>query len=113
MIRSKLPEIPRDRKRKISSKRFLMILSSYADKIRQVRPEATFGSDFICGFPTETEEQFLNTVKLVKEAGITKLHVFPYSERAGTPAALMPQVPVEERRRRANILRQEGEEING
>ena len=82
-------------------------------KIRQIRPEAIFGSDFICGFPTETEEQFFNTVKLVREAGINKLHVFPYSERAGTPAALMPQVPVEERRRRACILRQEGEEING
>ena len=82
-------------------------------KIRQIRPEATFGSDFICGFPTETEEQFFNTVKLVREAGINKLHVFPYSERAGTPAALMPQVPVEERRRRACILRQEGEDING
>lgn len=81
-------------------------------KIRNIRPEATFGADFICGFPTETEEQFMNTVKLVREAGINKLHVFPYSERPGTPAALMPQVPVEERRRRAMILRQEGEIIN-
>ena len=62
-------------------------------KIRKVRPEATFGADFICGFPTETEEQFANTLKLVDEAGITKLHVFPYSERSGTPAAMMPQVP--------------------
>ncbi len=81
-------------------------------KIKAVRPDASFGADFICGFPTETKEQFLNTVKLVKEAGIGKLHVFPYSERPGTPAALMPQVPVEERRNRANILRQKGEEIN-
>lgn len=81
-------------------------------KIRAVRPEATFGADFICGFPSETEEQFMNTVKLVREAGINKLHVFPYSERPGTPAALMPQVPVEERRRRAAVLRQEGEVIN-
>lgn len=81
-------------------------------KIRAVRPEATFGADFICGFPTETEEQFMNTVKLVREAGINKLHVFPYSERPGTPAALMPQVSVEERRRRASVLRQEGEVIN-
>lgn len=82
-------------------------------KIREIRPEATFGADFICGFPTETEEQFMNTVKLVREAGIDKLHVFPYSERPGTPAALMPQVPVEERKRRAQILRQEGEAENG
>lgn len=77
--------------------------------IRKVRPEATFGADFICGFPTETDEQFMNTVKLVKEAGINKLHVFPYSEREGTPAAQMPQLPVSLRKKRAKILREEGE----
>jgi len=83
---------------------------SLCQAIRQVRPEATFGADFICGFPTETDEQFLNTVKLVKEAGLNKLHVFPYSEREGTPAAKMPQVPMEKRRERAKILREEGGE---
>ena len=77
--------------------------------LRAARPEATFGSDFICGFPTETEEQFQNTVRLVHQGGIKKLHVFPYSERPGTPAALMPQVPVEIRRERARILREQGE----
>lgn len=81
--------------------------------IRNVRPEATFGADFICGFPTETEEQFLNTIKLVSEASINKLHVFPYSERTGTPAALMPQIPMKIRRERAKILREEGEKLNG
>lgn len=77
--------------------------------IRQIRQEATFGSDFICGFPTETDENFQNTIKLVDEAGISKLHVFPYSERQGTPAALMPQVPVETRKERARILREKGD----
>ena len=75
-------------------------------QIRAVRPEATFGADFICGFPTETSEAFENTCKLVQEAGIGKLHVFPYSERPGTPAARMPQIDMEERRRRAKILRE-------
>ena len=79
--------------------------------IRAVRPEATFGADFICGFPTETDENFMNTVKLVDEAKITKLHVFPYSERPGTPAANMPQIPVEIRKERARILREHGEPI--
>lgn len=74
-------------------------------KIREKRPEATFGADFICGFPTESIEAFENTCKLVSEAGINKLHVFPYSEREGTPAARMPQIPMEERRRRAAVLR--------
>lgn len=81
-------------------------------KIRAVRPDAVFGADFICGFPGETDEQFANTVKLVTEAGISRLHVFPYSERAGTPAAKMPQLPVEVRRERARILRQHGEQSN-
>lgn len=82
------------------------------NKIRALRPEATFGADFICGFPTETEEAFNNTCKLVDEAGIDKLHVFPYSERKGTPAALMPQVDMEERRRRAKVLRSLREDGN-
>ena len=74
-------------------------------KLRAARSDSTFGADFICGFPTETEENFINTMKLVEEANITKLHVFPYSERPGTPAAKMPQVPVHIRRERAERLR--------
>lgn len=74
-------------------------------EIRLVRSDAVFGADFICGFPTETDENFQNTLKLVEEANITKLHVFPYSERPGTPAARMPQVPVNIRRKRAQTLR--------
>ncbi len=79
-------------------------------RIRQIRPEARFGADFICGFPGESVEAFENTCKLVTEAGLNKLHVFPYSERAGTPAAAWPQLPMFERRRRAEILRNLSEE---
>ena len=82
-------------------------------KIKNVRPDLVLGADFICGFPTETLEQFENTLKLVDEAGLTNLHVFPYSQRSGTLANNMPQLPMEERRRRAKILRQKGEMING
>ena len=74
-------------------------------KIRSVCSDATFGADFICGFPTESDENFKNTLKLVEEANINKLHVFPYSERPGTPASRMPQVPVNIRRKRAEELR--------
>ncbi|MBR6409736.1 MAG: tRNA (N(6)-L-threonylcarbamoyladenosine(37)-C(2))-methylthiotransferase MtaB [Alphaproteobacteria bacterium] len=80
------------------------------EKIRQVRKEATFGADFICGFPGETDEAFLNTCRLVDEARIDKLHVFPYSERAGTVAAKMEQTDMKIRRERAKILRQMREE---
>ena len=74
-------------------------------KIRQIRPDVKFGADFICGFPGESEEAFNNTCKLVNEAGLNKLHVFPYSQRSGTPAAKMRQIPMQERRRRSAILR--------
>ncbi len=64
----------------------------FCERVRKVRPDAVFGADLIAGFPTETEEQFNNTVSLVEEAGLTHLHVFPYSIREDTPAARMPQV---------------------
>jgi threonylcarbamoyladenosine tRNA methylthiotransferase MtaB len=75
------------------------------DRIRALRPDAVFGADLIAGFPTETEAMFANTLRLVEEAGLIWLHVFPYSGRPGTPAARMPQVPVAERRMRAARLR--------
>ena len=79
-------------------------------KIKEIKQQVKFGADFICGFPTETDKAFENTCKLVQEAGLSKLHVFPYSERSGTPAAKMEQLPMEERRRRAAILRDLSEE---
>ncbi len=60
--------------------------------LRAARPDIVFGADFIVGFPTETEEMFARTLALVEQCGLTHLHVFPYSPRPGTPAALMPQV---------------------
>lgn len=80
-------------------------------KLRAVRPDIVFGADFITGFPTETEAMFNNTLDLVKTAGITHLHVFPYSARPGTPAAKMPQLPVPARKERAKRLRAEGERL--
>lgn len=80
----------------------------FAAAVRRVRPCVVLGADFITGFPTETEEQFENTLLLVKEAGLTHLHVFPYSRRTGTPADKMPMVPVSERKNRARILRETG-----
>ena len=69
-------------------------------RLRALRPEIAFGADLIAGFPTETEAMFANTLALVEEAGLTYLHVFPYSARKGTPAARMPQVAGEQRRER-------------
>ncbi|MFP3120303.1 tRNA (N(6)-L-threonylcarbamoyladenosine(37)-C(2))-methylthiotransferase MtaB [Rickettsia sp. R2] len=81
----------------------------FCRKLRAIRPEVSFGADIIAGFPTETPEMFENTRKLISEAELQYLHVFPYSEREGTPAARMPQVPQNIRKERAEILRQEGQ----
>jgi len=77
-------------------------------RVRAVRPEIVFGADLIAGFPTETEAMFEQTLSLIEECDLTHLHVFPYSERPGTPAARMPAVPVAERRARALRLREAG-----
>ena len=78
-------------------------------KARSFRPEMAFGADIIAGFPTETEEMFQNTLNIVEECNLTFLHVFPYSEREGTPAARMPQVDPSVRKQRAARLRKLGE----
>jgi threonylcarbamoyladenosine tRNA methylthiotransferase MtaB len=77
-------------------------------RARALRPEIAFGADLIAGFPTETAAEARQSLDLVEEAGISFLHVFPYSERPGTPAARMPQVPVPLRRERAAALREAG-----
>ncbi|MFI4936160.1 MAG: tRNA (N(6)-L-threonylcarbamoyladenosine(37)-C(2))-methylthiotransferase MtaB [Caulobacterales bacterium] len=79
------------------------------EAVRRVRPQTAFGADFIAGFPTETDAAFENTVSFVGEAGLSFLHVFPYSARPGTPAARMPQVPAAVVRERAARLRAAGE----
>ena len=75
-------------------------------RIREALPDITVGADIIAGFPGETEEMFMNTVKLIDEICITHGHIFPYSERPGTPAAVMPQIDKHIRRERAKFLRE-------
>lgn len=53
-------------------------------------PDAFIGADLIAGFPGESEEEFMDTVRLVNELPFSDLHVFPYSSRPGTKAAEMP-----------------------
>ena len=75
-------------------------------RARAMRPGIAIGADLIAGFPTETDTLAAETERFVAEAAIPYLHVFPYSERPGTPAARMPPVPVPARRERAARLRQ-------
>ena len=80
----------------------------FCDEARRRRPDVVFGADVIAGFPTETEAAHQASLDLIEAAGITHLHVFPYSPRAGTPAAHMPQLAPALIKRRAFDLRAVG-----
>ncbi len=76
----------------------------FCHRARALRPEIAFGADIIAGFPTESETMFQNSCTLVEEAGLSFVHVFPYSPRQGTPAARMPQIaPVVVKQRAAQL----------
>jgi threonylcarbamoyladenosine tRNA methylthiotransferase MtaB len=76
-------------------------------ELKNGRKGLVFGADLIAGFPTETEEAHQNSLKIIKEIPIVFGHIFPYSERPETKAALMPQVDKGARKRRAGELRSE------
>ncbi len=77
----------------------------FCSEIRRYRSNMAIGADLIAGFPTETEAMHKNSYSLIEEISLTFGHIFPYSVRENTPAALMEQVPMETRRRRAKELR--------
>jgi threonylcarbamoyladenosine tRNA methylthiotransferase MtaB len=76
------------------------------ERIKAARPAATIGADLIAGFPTETEEMALNSLKLLVDCDVVAAHVFPFSPRPDTPAARMPQIPREVVKVRAARLRE-------
>ena len=82
-----------------------------AKRALDLRPDVVFGADLIAGFPTETDGMFENTLAAVSEIELIHLHVFPYSERDGTPAAKMPSIAMDVRKNRALKLRNAGEKI--
>jgi threonylcarbamoyladenosine tRNA methylthiotransferase MtaB len=84
---------------------------AFCSEARRLRPDVVFGADFIAGFPTETEEMFANTLRLVDDCELTYLHVFPFSPRKGTPAARMPQVARPLVKERAARLRAKSEAV--
>ena len=60
------------------------------NKIRQIRPDISISTDIIVGFPNETDDLFQSTLEFSRKMNFSKIHVFPYSKRVGTPAATMP-----------------------
>ena len=79
--------------------------------LRAAFPMAAFTTDILTAFPGETEEELQETARVIREVGFAKIHVFPYSQREGTKAAVMPgQLPRAEKERRARLLIAIGEE---
>jgi threonylcarbamoyladenosine tRNA methylthiotransferase MtaB len=80
------------------------------ERIKAARSDATIGADLIAGFPTETEEMALNSLKLLEDCDIVAAHVFPFSPRPNTPAARMPRLAHEVVKARAWRLREKASE---
>jgi threonylcarbamoyladenosine tRNA methylthiotransferase MtaB len=80
----------------------------FCAEARRLRPEIAFGADIIAGFPTEDEAMFRRSLDLVEECGLSYVHVFPFSQRPGTPAARMPQIRPDIVMERARRLREKG-----
>ncbi|HEU23723.1 MAG: tRNA (N(6)-L-threonylcarbamoyladenosine(37)-C(2))-methylthiotransferase MtaB [Mesoaciditoga sp.] len=83
-----------------------------AEKMREIDRFFAFSADVICGFPTENENDFFETVKLLKEIGVMRIHAFPFSPRRGTRAtSLKNSIDGKEKKRRVNILRSLSNEL--
>lgn len=87
--------------------------SQYFDSVQLIRkyyPEAAITTDIIVGFPTETEEQFENSMAFARKVGFADIHVFPYSSRRGTVAGRMSTLPpdvVTDRQKRMTSVKKE------
>ena len=82
------------------------------EEIRDIRPDISITTDIIVGFPGETEDLFLETINNSKKIAFSKIHVFPYSERKGTPAEKFPdKVDIHTRKLRSKRLIEISEEL--
>jgi threonylcarbamoyladenosine tRNA methylthiotransferase MtaB len=80
------------------------------ERLKKARSDVTIGADLIAGFPTESEEAALNSLRLLEDCDIIAAHIFPFSPRPNTPAARMPQLERELVKARAARLRLAAEE---
>jgi threonylcarbamoyladenosine tRNA methylthiotransferase MtaB len=100
-LQSGSESVLRRMRRRYSVQRFL----DRVDQMREQLDNPAFTTDVIVGFPGETDEEFEQTLETCRRARFMKIHVFPFSQRKGTPAATFPdQVAPEVRRERVQIL---------
>lgn len=81
------------------------------ERAREI-PSMSITTDLIVGFPGETEEELVESLLFAETAGLTRMHIFPYSKRKGTPAATMQgQIPKAEKERRARIAKKTSDRL--
>lgn len=93
--------------RKYTTNEFLTLVQ----KIYSLNPETAISTDYICGFPTETDHDHQDSIEFVKQVGFLKLHVFPYSPRKFTPAAKLHQVHDANKTTRVNEMLKISEQL--
>ena len=99
-LQSGSDEILRAMRRPYTTKNFAELTARLVDEV----PNISIGTDLIAGFPGETDELFAETIEFVRKQPFSKIHVFPYSARAGTLAASMPnQISQQTKKARANL----------
>ncbi|MBR4384589.1 MAG: tRNA (N(6)-L-threonylcarbamoyladenosine(37)-C(2))-methylthiotransferase MtaB [Selenomonadaceae bacterium] len=99
-LQSGSDEILKAMHRPYTTKNFAELTAQLVDEI----PEISIGTDLIVGFPGETDENFSETLKFIQAQPFAKIHVFPYSARAGTVAATLPnQIPSSTKKLRAGL----------
>ena len=86
--------------------------ASIAEKIREYFPDAAFTTDIMVGFPEETDEEFSESMAFAEKIGFSKIHVFQYSPRKGTPAAKMKQIPENVKHERADKMKALGDKLS-
>lgn len=107
-LQSGSTEILKKMNRKYTKEDYLLLV----DKLRAACPDISLTTDIIVGFPGETEEDFLETMDVVRKVGYDSAYTFIYSKRTGTPAAIMEnQVPETEVKDRFNRLLEEVQTI--
>ncbi len=99
-IQSGSNKILKDMNRRHTVEQYLETIN----KLKSVRPDISFSSDFIVGYPGETEKDFADTLQIVKEVGYAQAYSFKYSPRPGTPASIMAQLPEDVKDERLQIL---------
>ncbi len=86
--------------------------AAIAGKIREYFPDAAFTTDIMVGFPEETDEEFSESMAFAEKIGFSKIHVFQYSPRKGTPAAKMKQIPENIKHERADKMKALGDKLS-